>query len=153
MVKNTLPSKAFIYFLQWKLLSLVWLFVTPWTSPGQNTRVGNLSLLQGILPTQGLNPSLLHCRQILYHLSHQGSLILHIKSKGHPRAGSLKQTNKKTCPKERGYHSEMQPCQVLPEMLFFLSPVPLALKRKTWVLAGEKGNFESWQEKEGHVDF
>ena len=107
----------------------------------------------GDLPTQGLNPSLLHCRQILYHLSHQGSLILHIKSKGHPRAGSLKQTNKKTCPKERGYHSEMQPCQVLPEMLFFLSPVPLALKRKTWVLAGEKGNFESWQEKEGHVDF
>ena len=30
--------------------------------------------LQGIFPTQGLNPSLLHCRQILYHLSHQGSL-------------------------------------------------------------------------------
>ena len=33
-----------------------------WTSPGQNTRVGSLSLLQGILPTQGLNPGLLHCR-------------------------------------------------------------------------------------------
>ena len=35
--------------------------------------VGSLSLLQGIFPTQGLNPDLLHCRQILYHLSHQGS--------------------------------------------------------------------------------
>ena len=31
------------------------------------------SLLQGIFLTHGLNPSLLHCRQILYHLSHQGS--------------------------------------------------------------------------------
>ena len=28
---------------------------SPWNSPGQNTRVGNLSLLQGIFPTQGLN--------------------------------------------------------------------------------------------------
>ena len=30
-------------------------------------------LLQGIFPTQGLNPGLLHCRQIVYHLNHQGS--------------------------------------------------------------------------------
>ena len=34
---------------------------------------GNLSLLQGIFPAQGLNPGLPHCRQILYHLSHKGS--------------------------------------------------------------------------------
>ena len=45
----------------------------PWNSLGQNTGVGSCSLLQGIFPTQGLNPGLLHCRQILYHLSHQGS--------------------------------------------------------------------------------
>ena len=45
----------------------------PWNSPGQNTGVGGLSLLQGIIPTQGLNPSLPHCRQILYQLSHKGS--------------------------------------------------------------------------------
>ena len=45
----------------------------PWNSPGQNTGVVSLSLLQGIFLTQGLNPGLLHCRQILYHLSHQGS--------------------------------------------------------------------------------
>jgi len=37
------------------------------------TRVGSLSLLQGIFPTQGSNPGLLHCRQILYQLSHKGS--------------------------------------------------------------------------------
>ena len=35
----------------------------------KNTGVGSLSLLQGIFPTQGLNPGLLHCRQILYQLS------------------------------------------------------------------------------------
>ena len=46
---------------------------SPWNSPGQNTGVGSLSLLQGIFPTQGSNPGLLHCRRILYQLSHKGS--------------------------------------------------------------------------------
>ena len=45
----------------------------PWNSLGQNTRVGSLSILQGIFPTQGSNPGLPHCRQILYQLSHKGS--------------------------------------------------------------------------------
>ena len=48
---------------------------SPWNSPGQNTGVGSLSLLQGIFPTQGLNPGLLHCRRILYQLSHKESPI------------------------------------------------------------------------------
>ena len=43
----------------------------PWNSPGQNPGVGILCLLQGIFPTQWSNPGLLHCRQILYQLSHQ----------------------------------------------------------------------------------
>ena len=56
---------------------------TPWTgaqqaplsmnSPGKNSEVGCHSLLHRIFPTQGLNRGLWHCRQILYHLSHQGS--------------------------------------------------------------------------------
>ena len=41
----------------------------PWNSPGQNTGVSRLSLLQGIFSTQGSNPGLLHCRQIPYQLS------------------------------------------------------------------------------------
>ena len=45
----------------------------PWNSSVKNTAVGCQSLLQGIFPTQGLNPCLLHCRQILYHLSRQES--------------------------------------------------------------------------------
>ena len=46
---------------------------SPWNSPGQNTGVGSLSLLQGIFPTQGSNPGLPHCRWILYQLRHKGS--------------------------------------------------------------------------------
>ena len=45
----------------------------PWNSPGQNTGVGILSLLQKIFPTQGSSPGLPHCRRILYQLSHKGS--------------------------------------------------------------------------------
>ena len=43
--------------------------------PGKNTEVGCHFLLQENFPTQGLNPGLLHCRQMLYHLSHQGSQV------------------------------------------------------------------------------
>ena len=66
------------------MLSRVWLFcnpvdcspsrlLCPWNSPGKNTGVGCHALLQGIFPTRGTNLGLLHCRQILYHLSHLGN--------------------------------------------------------------------------------
>ena len=47
----------------------------PTEPPGKpkNTGVGSLSLLQQIFPTQESNQGLLHCRQILYQLSYQGS--------------------------------------------------------------------------------
>ena len=45
----------------------------PWDFPGKNTGVSCHFLLQGMFPTQGSNPGLLHCRQMLYPLSHQGS--------------------------------------------------------------------------------
>ena len=48
-------------------------FYSPWNSPDQNTRVGSLSLLQEIFPTQESNQGLLHWRWILYQLSHKGS--------------------------------------------------------------------------------
>ena len=50
-----------------------WGLYGPWNSPGKNTGVGSVSLLQGIFPTQGLNSGLPLCRQILYQLNHQGS--------------------------------------------------------------------------------
>ena len=57
----------------------LWLtsILCPRNSPGKNTGLGCHSLLQGIFPTQGSNLCLLHCRQILYHLSYQGSPILY----------------------------------------------------------------------------
>ena len=46
-----------------------------WDSPGKSTGVSSHVLLQGIFVTQGLNPGLLHCRLILYHLSYRGSPV------------------------------------------------------------------------------
>ena len=55
---------------------------SPWKSLGQNTRVGSISLLQRIFPTQGSNPGLPHCRRILYQLRYQGtSRNLPVKTK------------------------------------------------------------------------
>ena len=65
-IKNVEVKVASDSLLPHGLLSL-------WNSPGQNTGVGILSLLQGIFPTQGLDSSHLHCRRILYQLSHKGS--------------------------------------------------------------------------------
>ena len=59
-----------------KSLSLVQFFATPWTRVHgifQARILDLLSLLQGIFSTQGLNPGLPHCRQILYQLNHKGS--------------------------------------------------------------------------------
>ena len=47
----------------------------PWDSPDKNTEVGCHFLLQGFFPTQGLNLGLPHCRQMVYHLSYQRSLL------------------------------------------------------------------------------
>ena len=51
---------------QWSLVGY-----SPWDSPGKNTGVGCHSLPQRIFLTQGSNPGLLHCRQILCHLSYR----------------------------------------------------------------------------------
>ena len=55
----------------------------PWDFPGKDTGLGCHFLLQGIFPTQGSNPGLLHCRQIVYWLSYKGSPFFnyYIKSK------------------------------------------------------------------------
>ena len=50
---------------------------SPWNSPGQNTGVGSLSLLQGIFPTQGSNPDLPHCRWTLLPAEPQRKLCSH----------------------------------------------------------------------------
>ena len=82
----TLPRKAACRAYTLELVAQLCLTLcTPWTVAYQaslsmvfsrQSGIGSYSLLQGIFLTQGLNPGQLHCRQILYHLSHQGSLIL-----------------------------------------------------------------------------
>ena len=68
------------YEVKWKSLRHVPLFVTPWniqstdfSRPETGETSLSLPLLWGIFPTQGSNPGLLHCRWILYQLSHKGS--------------------------------------------------------------------------------
>ena len=75
----TLPPLIFIIILKSEIFSVMSDFVIPWTIQSMEFFrpeywSGSLSLLQGIFPTQGLNPGLPHCRQILYQLSHKGSL-------------------------------------------------------------------------------
>ena len=53
--------------------SILWLCTVHGILQAKNTEVGSCSLLHGIFPTQGSNPGLPHCRQIIYQLSHQGS--------------------------------------------------------------------------------
>ena len=48
----------------------------PWDSPGKNTGVDTHSLLQVIFPMLGSNLGRLHCRQLVYHMSHQGAVGL-----------------------------------------------------------------------------
>ena len=55
---------------------------SPWNSP-------DLSFLQGIFPTQGSNPGLLHCRWIVYQLSHMGSPIILEPNNTVPSAANL----------------------------------------------------------------
>ena len=74
------PTSALSFTEKWSEMKVAQLHMTlrphgwysPWNSPGQNTGMGSLSLLQWMFPTQGSNPGLLHCRRILYQLSHQG---------------------------------------------------------------------------------
>ena len=74
----------------------------PWNSSGKNTGMGIHSLLQGIVPTQGLNLDLLHCRLILYGLRHQRDINNQIM-------------------KCKGYHMRCAPAQLLSYVLVFVS--------------------------------
>ena len=75
-----LPQSLSLYVCVYVYMWIAWSCPTlrphglysPWDSPGQSTGVGSLCLLQGIFPTQRLNPGLPHCRRILYQLSYQG---------------------------------------------------------------------------------
>ena len=91
-------------------------------SLGKNTKVGCHTLLQRIFPTQGSNPGLPHCRQILYHLSYQGSPLLLIQSiiKHTPEVETIKDIFK--------FHISRKP------NIFFLHPVDCVFLRECQTL-------------------
>ena len=66
-------------------------------SPGRNTGVGFHVLLQGIFPTQELDPGLPHCKRILYYVSHQGTVGLP------PALKHLFSSTKDSAPARSGY--------------------------------------------------
>ena len=83
----------------------------PWGSPGKNTGVSCHFLLPGNFPTQGSNPGLLHCRQILYHLSYREDLMVGLRGNNNeqkpqlnavrrPERGALMSCNDKITQKE-----------------------------------------------------
>ena len=74
--------KQYVLMTSWNeshsvVLDSLWLhgLYSPWNSPSQNTGVSSLSPLQGIIPTQGSNPDLPHCRCIVYQLGHEFSSV------------------------------------------------------------------------------
>ena len=70
---------------------------SPWNSPGENTGVGSLSLLQGIFPTQGSHPCLLHCGWILYQLNHKRDQRLNCQHlMDHRKSNSIPEKKKKS---------------------------------------------------------
>ena len=75
--KKKLGNAQVKLFSHEQLIVIPWTVPTrllcPWNFPGKNTGVGCHFLLQWIFTTQGLNPGLLHCRQMVYRLSHQES--------------------------------------------------------------------------------
>ena len=85
---------------------------SPWDSPGQNTKVGSLSLLQGIFLTQGSNTGLPHCRRILYQLHHKGSPFLLVAFSKFQRLKSHRIVTFKnfTSPLPRPYASFLHNC-------------------------------------------
>ena len=118
---------------------------SPWNSPGQNTGVGSLSLLQRIFPTQESNWCLLHCRQILYQLSYQRSPYIvvqfssvqslsHVRLFATPwtaaRQASLSITNSWSPPKLMPIESVMPSshlilCRPYPYQVLFPFPLPI----------------------------
>ena len=74
VVKSLRHVRHFCYSMDCSLARLL----CPWNSPGKNTGVGCLSLLQGIFPTQGSNPHRLHWRMDSLPMSHMGSPLFHV---------------------------------------------------------------------------
>ena len=94
-----------------QILNIPWttyMNYSPWNSPGLDSGVGSLSLLQGIFPTQVSNPGLPHCRWIIYQMSHHGSPNIHQQE---PKNDGRQE--RRRCPDKKVGRTEMLICVVL----------------------------------------
>ena len=121
-----LTGVTFFFFSCWMVSDSLWphglqptRLLCPWDSPGKNTGVGCHAFLQGILSTQGLNPRLLHCRQILYCLRHKAVTF-----------NATKQTSRQR------YFRWWKNLSVLP---FLVSPKLVFLSSELCIMAGHWG--------------
>ena len=129
-----------------------WLY-SPWNSPGQNTGVGSLSLLQQIFPTQELNWGLLHCRQILYQLSYQGTCHMEQPKieKNHPLSLSQTEVTWEHIDEAHAFslcrtRRSAQVCRSLISSMPF-SQVPLTMtfwRRRTWMKKRNSTTQSTW---------
>ena len=110
-------------------------------SLGKNTGAGCHTLLQGICPTQGSNTGLLHCRQILYHLGHQGTSWI-LEWPAYPFFRGSSQTRNRTreveVSKSIGMNGWFLFCFYV--FFFFFSPI-----NKTSFLFGLVGDRDRWK--------
>ena len=117
----------------------------PQDSPGKNTGVGSHSLLQEIFPTQGSNPGLRHCKQILYFLSHQGSPFwFRVGSKFHAwppyrKRGGHKDTQEETLWE---WNQRSECCRYKPRNAQGHQKMEEAWKDSSWELS--EGAWPSW---------
>ena len=118
-------------------------------SPGKHTGVGCHALLQGIFPTQGSNPGLLHCRQILYLLSHQGSpKILEWVAYPFSRGSSRPRNWTKVSCIANGFFTSWatREAQMVMTMMIFGDPLKMTLecKNRCHVLDNCNSFFSMW---------
>ena len=113
---------------------------SPWHSPGENSGVGSLSLLQGIFTTQASNPDLLYYRPILYQLSHKGSprILEWVAMPSYSGSSQLRDQTRVSCIADEFFTNwAIREANTKRMIITLLSFLPF-LSLWDWLLRGEK---------------
>ena len=99
--------------------------------------MGSLSLLHGIFPTQGSNPGLSHCRQIVYQLSHKGSPRI-LEWVAYPFSRG---SNSGIEPESPAFHMDSLPTELSGKPSVRMAIIKKTRNNKCWQRYGVKGTF------------
>ena len=139
---------------KWKLLTCIWFFATPWSTTVHGILQARIlewvafPLLQGIFPTQGLNPGLLHCRWILYQLSHKGSpRILEWVAYPFSRGSSWSRNQARVNVGKCVYLNWCENLNFLVciRVLIWLSSLSFAVRPEAWLSLGPSPDLANWR--------